>query len=103
MKKALKYIFIISALMLIITCVSYFSPHFSADEPKSVRTDGYIVREYNGKIAVYKESDDPDGVPREITDIYVKSLPLKDRARIKNGIAAANDGELLRILEDYDG
>lgn len=58
----------------------------------------YIVKEYNGKIAVYNENMDK---PIKTTDSSVDSLPEIDRALIQKGIKVEDKTELRKLLEDY--
>jgi hypothetical protein len=58
----------------------------------------YIVKEYNGKIAVFEEGKNK---PFKVTDSSVSDLPEYDRKLLEEGIKATTKQELQRILEDY--
>lgn len=62
------------------------------------KSNYYTVSEYQGKVAVFKNSDN---IPFEIYDSYVAVLPEHDRQLLKNGIRANNGEELQKIIEDY--
>ena len=59
--------------------------------------DCYLIKEHMGKIAVY----DPTGEIMYTVEVYVKTLPAKDREMLKSGIFANSYGEVIEILGDY--
>lgn len=61
-------------------------------------TDGYVLREYEGAIGVFKEGA---GEPITVIDVDPRTLPEKDRAALIRGIYAADDDELSRRIEDF--
>lgn len=58
----------------------------------------YIVKDYNGNIAVFESDKD---APFRITEVRVSELPSADKALLEKGIQASTQEELNRILEDY--
>ncbi len=60
--------------------------------------DYYIVKEYEGKIAVFKNEST---IPMNIYDSYVSLLPEHDRTLLENGIRAESTEKLQEIIEDY--
>ncbi len=58
----------------------------------------YTIKEYEGKVAVFKNSDT---TPLTIYEAYISLLPESDRQRLKNGILVDNSQDLQRIIEDY--
>lgn len=58
----------------------------------------YILKEYNGKIAIFSSSSD---TPTEITNASVSKLPKEDQQSLKAGIKAKDKDELNRLLEDF--
>ncbi|MBQ3550752.1 MAG: hypothetical protein IJA41_07200 [Clostridia bacterium] len=61
---------------------------------------GYLIKEYNGKIAVFsKEGTSP---LYTFESPYVRDLPEYDRKLLKEGIFADSNAKLLEILQDYD-
>lgn len=58
----------------------------------------YLVREHEGIIGVFSLN----GELEYTVEIYVKTLPEKDRQLLKSGIYAQNREELLEILGDYN-
>jgi hypothetical protein len=59
---------------------------------------GFVVKSYNGKVAVFGEGSTEPG---EVLSVYVKDLPEADRKFLEYGISARNEEELSKILEDY--
>ncbi len=68
------------------------------ENPYTPRNDYYTVTEYQGKIAVFKNTDT---IPLEVYDAYIEYLPEHDRLLLKDGIRANSLGELQKIIEDY--
>lgn len=66
-----------------------------AEQPTNYQT--YIVREYNGMVAVFYNGEDK---PFKVTDRYVSALPQQDINDLKQGIQVTNDESLRRLLED---
>ena len=59
-----------------------------------------IVREYNGKIGVFRGESD---TPYKIIDYNVNLLSDYDRAIISDGIVMESDEELRKFIEDISG
>lgn len=57
----------------------------------------YLIKERMGMIGVYNSS----GELIYTVEVYVKTLPAKDREMLKVGIFAYSYGELVEILGDY--
>ena len=92
--------------MILISCVCVGSlytqtgaarPH-TAVSAEETRAESYVIRDRNGKIAVFKSGSD---VPLKVTSTRTSTLPKPDIIRLKNGIYVQNKQELERILEDY--
>ena len=60
----------------------------------------YYLRECEGYIAVF--SDLSSDTPLSVTDIETVTLTDADRDLLKNGIAAENKTELIKLLEDFN-
>lgn len=60
----------------------------------------YIVKEYNGKIAVFYQNDE---TPFRILEKSIDSLPQADRDMLKSGLSVTGESELRRLIEDYTG
>ena len=58
----------------------------------------YTLGEYDGKLALFKRGY---SMPVEIYDVYLSSLPVSEQGKIKEGISAESDDEILKIIEDY--
>ncbi len=59
-------------------------------------TINYQIKEYNGKIAVYKN----DSLIYTL-DTFVFTLPESDKELLKNGITVNTIDELTKIIEEY--
>lgn len=70
----------------------------SESETSKDESDGYIISEYNGKIAVFKKSSSE---PLYVSDVYVSSLPQADTEILKKGIEVNTKKQLNRLIEDY--
>ena len=69
-----------------------------SSEALSKSEEFYILKEYNGKIAVYTSNSDK---PIEITNASTAKLPKSDQEALKDGIKAKSKKELNRLLEDF--
>lgn len=58
----------------------------------------YILKEYNGKIAIFHSDSD---TPIKITNASIAKLPKDDQQALKAGIKAKDKNELNRLLEDF--
>ena len=81
----------VTLIMILITGVFFYE--------KSDNT-AYILKDYNGKIAVFTEED---AHPVEIFDTNTASLPSKDTEALKAGIRVETKEELYRLIEDFSG
>ena len=68
------------------------------ENPYTPHKDYYTVMEYQGKIAVFKNTDT---IPLDVYDTYIEYLPEHDRQILMEGIRADSPGELQKIIEDY--
>ena len=57
----------------------------------------YIVREYDGMVAVFYNGQDK---PVRVTDRYISALPQQDINDLKKGIPVDNEENLRKLLED---
>ncbi len=58
--------------------------------------DIYTIKEFEGKIGVYKNGDF-----QYLLDIYVFTLPEQDKKSLLSGITVSTEQELLDILSSY--
>ena len=68
------------------------------NESDNIQQDIFIVKEYEGKIAVFKNDDSK---PTTVYESYISLLPESDRIRLQNGITVDNTNDLQKIIEDY--
>jgi hypothetical protein len=70
----------------------------SLRDDSDIFPDYFTVKEYEGKIAVYKNDEES---PYIVYDAYVSLLPQQDVERLKQGIVTDNQTYLQSIIEDY--
>ena len=70
----------------------------SLRDDSDIFPDYFTVKEYEGKIAVYKNDEES---PYIVYDAYVSLLPQQDVERLKEGIVTDNRTYLQSIIEDY--
>lgn len=68
------------------------------DEKNVKQQEFYTIKEYEGKIAVFKDSDKK---PFTVYEAYTSLLPEQDRQKLKDGIKVDNTTDLQKIIEDY--
>ncbi len=91
---------LLSVMVLIISLTVFFaSPKVTAGQVDSETEYQYILKEYEGKIAVFNYEDLS---AEKVYDIYVSTLPEADRLSLKEGIKIKDDNELLKYIEDFD-
>ena len=64
----------------------------------SVQDGGWYMREYNGKIGIYRSGA---AEPEQVLNVYVSMLPDEDREMLAKGIYLKNRTELQERIEDY--
>lgn len=95
MSKNLKYLYLFLCICLL--SILFTGIYFSE---KEIIADTYTIKEYDGKIAVYKNGD---SVPERFLDTELSCLPQTDREKLKNGIKVSSEAELHRLIEDFSG
>lgn len=71
---------------------------------KTFVTAGYIVKEHDGGVRVYKKSESGALTPfQDCADICVSSLPKEDRAALAAGIECKSLSDVLSLMEDFSG
>lgn len=100
--RPLKYLFAGICLLILLGAGIYFSTFRrpKAAEPPASAAPLYVLREYNGSLAVFRRGL---AFPEEIFSVPVDTLPPDDRKRVQRGIAAHSDAEIQKIIEDYTG
>ncbi|MDR1805285.1 MAG: hypothetical protein LBQ80_00735 [Clostridium sp.] len=87
-----------SVIVLAAFCLPYAV--LSGQKPAEPQVARYVLREYNGGLAVFTEQG---GEPLEKYDVPVDSLPELDRELLREGLWANGREELRRLVEDYTG
>ncbi|MGN0545023.1 MAG: BofC C-terminal domain-containing protein [Acutalibacteraceae bacterium] len=67
---------------------------------KTATPDKYIIRDYQGRVAVFRYGEDE---PEEVFEVFTSSLPESECERISKGITVKSDEELQSLIEDYTG
>jgi len=62
----------------------------------------YLVKEYNGFIAVFYNENIDGQKLKEIISTPVSSLPEAERVRLSSGILVQGENALIRLLEDFE-
>lgn len=81
---------------------------FSNEEVKLYREKNqmcenhYIIKEKEGKIAVYNVDENGKETFKNDTEILTKYLPEEDLELLKKGIKANSEAQLNQILSDYE-
>ena len=70
----------------------------SLEEYSDIVEDYFTVKEYSGKVAIYKNDETK---PYIVYDAYVSLLPQQDIDLLKKGIVTDDKEYLQRIIEDY--
>ncbi|MGN0653784.1 MAG: BofC C-terminal domain-containing protein [Oscillospiraceae bacterium] len=86
------------SVMTVTIAANNKKPEAKTISAETYRSEIYILREYNGKLAVFNGDDD---VPSEIFDVYINSFGEVDRNALYKGITAYSEEELSRLIEDY--
>ena len=61
----------------------------------------YMLKEYFGKIAIYKVYPSGESSLMSIVDIDINALPEKDKEHLGKGIGVTTEEEMLQLIEDY--
>lgn len=91
-----KYSFLFITLIFIILTGVYFTE----EKPEENEASSYILREYNGRLAVFENKED---IPEEILDVSISIFPENDIIKLREGITAESRDELMRLIEDFSG
>ena len=102
MKKLLIGTFLIVTTCILINSVLIFKTtskeNITNNETKTSNNIlSYIVKDFNGNIAVFNSIDEN---PIKIMDIYTTNLPKADQEMLLKGITVKNQSELDALLED---
>lgn len=84
-------------LALGVSILFLFLPDYLQPLPPAA---AYYLRDLHGRVAVYP-ADSPAAEPLQVYDIYTRLLPEEDALALQQGVPAADDASLQRLLEDY--
>ncbi len=101
MKKLILFFVIIISIVLITASIYNISsvPTNPNSKTQEVQNISYIIKEHNGKLAVYNPSD--ENTPIAIYDIYIHLLPETDIELLRKGISVEDELSLQKKLEDF--
>ena len=77
---------------------SIFNFIYEDRQAQVYENEEYIISVYDGKIAVFTQSDK---LPIEVYDVYVSTLPEKDQKALQKGIKVEGKIKLKYLIEDY--
>ena len=66
-------------------------------KPMSPFSYSYIIKEYDGNIAVFKAGE---STPDQIYEVPVETLPEEDIQSLQSGIQVYNEQQLQSLIED---
>lgn len=66
---------------------------------EEVGNTGYLLREYEGRLAIFKENQSD---PIKKFEVYIEELPERDIAKLKVGIKTDSFEGAMRLAEDYE-
>ncbi len=91
-------VFLILAVLITFISVTAKSGNIAEEKTSEVESALYTLSEYKGKIALYKRGY---AMPVEIYEVYISSLPEGEQQKVKDGIEAYTDSEIIKIIEAY--
>lgn len=71
-------------------------------EKNQICENHYVIKEKEGKIAIYSVNDEGKETFKSETEILTKYLPEEDIELLKKGIKANSEAQLNQILSDYE-
>lgn len=89
---------IVSSLIVPVNAQQNTQSYNSAESSSSSASNAYILKENEGRIAVFAEGK---AEPILTTDTMVKILPLEDQQELKDGVKVYGERALQKALEDY--
>ena len=66
-------------------------------EPKSSSSLTYIVKNFNGNVAVFETGS---STPFRVTEVQINTLPFEDQKNLEIGITVTSKEQLYSLLED---
>ena len=92
-----------TAVVVLVLSVAVFfyaaanSRTVTAPKKDETVTYQYVIKEYNGIIAVFENGE---GKPAEIYEVPVETLPAEDVKKLQEGIQVTTEEKLRQLLED---
>ncbi len=102
-KKHRKLIKLVSISAFVIFCLGFaafniFNFVYEDRQIQAYENERYVIGVYEQKVAVFAQGD---GVPIEIYDVYVSTLPENDQKELKKGVEVYGKAKLKLLIEDY--
>ncbi len=97
-RKSLIFIILITVLISVSFLLFFGFLKNSRNTVAGTAEYSYIIKEYNGKIGVYK-ADEKN--PFQVIDVPTYLLPPYDKLELQSGILIENEEKLRQSLEDY--
>lgn len=74
---------------------------FSAVSVENEFFQAYVVKEHEGKLALFMRYASGEEAIHDVYDISVSHLPSRDREELKKGIICNSLSDALQLVEDY--
>ena len=97
-RKSLIFIILITVLISVSFLLFFGFLRNSKNTVAKATEYSYIIKEYDGKIGVYKAEEKN---PFQVIDVPVYHLPPYDKSELELGILIKDEKELQQKLEDY--
>ncbi len=102
-EKQRRIIKLISITVFAIFCLGFaafniFNFVYEDRQIQVYENERYIIGVYEEKVAIFAQGD---GVPIEVYDVYVSTLPETDQKELKKGVEVFGKAKLKLLIEDY--
>ena len=89
----------ITAVVLAVCAAAFLTVSAITQRAEPDASEMYVLRDYNGRIAVFACGEEP----LEVFDIFTSSLPKSEAERVYKGITVEGGEALQRLIEDFTG
>lgn len=89
---------LLAALIIVGGCAARTAQQKAAGSDEAGGT-AYVIKAYHDRVAVFEKGN---GRPEEILDCPLDSLPQDVVQKLEQGITAADEKELQRLIEAFD-
>ncbi len=92
----------ISAVLILVSAakgIAHDRTEAAMREASRAETVGFVLGEYEGKLALYREHS---AKPYQVLEMETYLLSEEDRTALQTGILVGTEEELWQLLEDWD-